>query len=146
MRRSSLVLLVLFLGSVRAEGSPSAEGAVGDEVTGGTTVRTRSGLQYIELRAGTGRLARSRNEVEIRYTGWLADGKRFDSSGRAPFRFQLGAGHVIQGLDEGVRGMRVGGKRRLILPPHLGYGALAVPGRLPPNATLIFEVELVRIR
>jgi FKBP-type peptidyl-prolyl cis-trans isomerase len=84
--------------------------------------------------------------VEVHYTGWLTDGTRFDSSvGGAPFSFSLGAGEVIEGWDRGVAGMKVGGKRKLTLPPELGYGAAGAPPDIPPNATLVFEVELLAV-
>ncbi|MFZ9886001.1 MAG: FKBP-type peptidyl-prolyl cis-trans isomerase [Myxococcota bacterium] len=104
-------------------------------------------LETIDLVLGTGAEATSGTQVQVHYTGWLTDGSKFDSSldrGR-PFAFALGARQVIQGWDQGVVGMKVGGKRRLTIPPELGYGARGFPGAIPPNSTLIFEVELVAI-
>ena len=104
-------------------------------------------LQIDELAAGAGAQAASGQTVHVHYTGWLTDGKKFDSShdrGR-PFQFTLGQGQVIKGWDQGVLGMRPGGKRKLTIPPELGYGARGFPGAIPPNATLVFEVELVKI-
>ena len=117
------------------------------KVTGpGTT--TPSGLQYWDIKVGTGATAAAGQTVKVHYTGWLTDGKKFDSSvGGAPFSFPLGAGQVIKGWDEGVAGMKVGGKRQLRIPPDLGYGAQGTPGGpIPPNATLIFDVQLVGIQ
>jgi len=100
-----------------------------------------------DLVVGTGREAKKGDVVEVHYTGWLTDGKKFDSSvGRGPFSFDLGAGQVIAGWDRGVAGMKVGGKRKLTVPPELGYGSRGFPGVIPPQATLVFEVELLGIR
>ncbi len=105
-------------------------------------------LKIEELRAGTGAEAKAGQQVEVHYTGWLTDGKKFDSSvdRGQPFRFKLGAGQVIAGWDQGVQGMKVGGKRKLTIPPHLGYGPRGFPGAIPPNSTLVFEVELLGVR
>jgi FKBP-type peptidyl-prolyl cis-trans isomerase len=111
-------------------------------------ITTNSGLRYEELAAGTGQAAKAGDSVEVHYTGWLTDGTKFDSSldrGR-PFAFQLGAGRVIKGWDEGVAGMKVGGKRKLHIPAALGYGSRGAGGVIPPNADLVFEVELLGIR
>ena len=110
-------------------------------------ITTTSGLQYEELAEGTGRAAAAGDTVAVHYTGWLKDGKKFDSSvdRGQPFSFKLGAGRVIKGWDEGVAGMKVGGKRKLIIPAALGYGARGAPGAIPPNAELTFEVELLKI-
>ncbi len=100
-----------------------------------------------DIVTGTGPEAVSGKDVEVHYTGWLLDGTRFDSSvGGSPFTFRLGAGEVIEGWDRGVAGMRVGGKRKLTLPPELGYGSRGAPPDIPPNATLVFEVELLGVR
>jgi FKBP-type peptidyl-prolyl cis-trans isomerase FkpA len=108
---------------------------------------TPSGLKYTDLKTGTGAEARSGNVVEVHYTGWLLDGTKFDSSRdhNQPFRFKLGAGQVIRGWDEGVAGMKVGGKRKLIIPAELGYGRQGAGGVIPPGATLVFEVELLGV-
>ena len=110
---------------------------------------TASGLQYEDTVVGDGAAAASGQHVTVHYTGWLyqdgAAGRKFDSSKDRgqPFEFSLGAGMVIAGWDEGVAGMRVGGTRRLVIPPALGYGARGAGGVIPPNATLMFEVELL---
>ena len=110
-------------------------------------ITTVSGLQYEEVRVGTGAAARSGQEVVVHYTGWLTDGRKFDSSRDRgePFAFPLGAGQVIAGWDEGVEGMQVGGMRMLTIPPQLGYGEWGAGGVIPPNATLVFEVELLDV-
>lgn len=117
-------------------------------VPGVNTITTDSGLQYQELKAGSGPAAAAGNTVSVHYTGWLADGTKFDSSRdrNAPFEFTLGRGSVIKGWDEGVAGMQVGGVRKLFIPPELAYGDQGVGDIIPPGATLIFEVELLQIK
>jgi len=115
-------------------------------------VRTKSGLAYEDVKVGSGKEAKAGNTVMVDYTGWLDEGakkgKKFDSShDRAqPFSFTLGGGQVIKGWDEGVAGMKVGGKRMLYIPPSLGYGARGAGGDIPPNADLIFEVDLLEVK
>ena len=117
-------------------------------------ITTESGLQYNDTTPGTGLLASAGQRVTVHYTGWLhapeaADGRgtKFDSSKDRgdPFKFHLGAGQVIGGWDEGVQGMQVGGTRTLLIPPELGYGARGAGGVIPPNATLVFEVDLLSV-
>lgn len=110
-------------------------------------ITTDSGLQYDDLEVGVGAEAVPGKTVTVHYTGWLTDGKKFDSSKdrNDPFAFVLGGGMVIRGWDEGVAGMKVGGKRKLVIPPELGYGARGAGGVIPPNATLVFEVELLDV-
>ncbi len=99
-----------------------------------------------DLVKGTGPEAVRGKTVQVHYTGWLTDGAKFDASvGSDPFEFSLGAGEVIEGWDRGVAGMKVGGKRKLTLPPELAYGAAGAPPAIPPNATLVFEVELLAV-
>ncbi|MBH0199317.1 MAG: FKBP-type peptidyl-prolyl cis-trans isomerase [Nitrospira sp.] len=107
-----------------------------------------SGLKYIDQVVGTGDVAVAGKTASVHYTGWLENGKKFDSSvdRGQPFSFPLGAGRVIKGWDEGVQGMKVGGKRKLTIPSELGYGSRGAGGVIPPNATLIFDVELLGIR
>ena len=117
-------------------------------------ITTASGLQYEDTVAGTGATATAGQRVQVHYTGWLHDpaaadgrGRKFDSSKDrgSPFAFPLGAGHVIKGWDEGVQGMQVGGTRVLQIPSNLGYGERGAGGVIPPNATLIFEVDLLAV-
>ena len=116
------------------------------KVTGKPTTTT-DGLKYWDIKVGTGATAASGKQVKVQYTGWLENGKKFDSSvGKPPFAFKLGAGDVIKGWDEGVVGMKVGGQRQLRIPPELGYGPRGYPGAIPPNATLIFDVELLGVQ
>jgi FKBP-type peptidyl-prolyl cis-trans isomerase len=105
-------------------------------------------LQIEELHIGEGAEAQAGQQVAVHYTGWLTNGTKFDSSldRRDPFTFRLGAGQVIRGWDEGVAGMKVGGKRKLTIPPEMGYGARGAGGVIPPNATLVFEVELLQVK
>ncbi len=105
-------------------------------------------LQVEDMVVGTGAEAIKGKLVSVHYTGWLTDGKKFDSSKDRgqPFQFPLGRGHVIPGWDQGVEGMKVGGKRKLTIPPELGYGAQGAGGVIPGNATLVFEVELLGVR
>ena len=113
-----------------------------------TEISLPSGLRYQDLAVGDGALAETGMSAAVHYTGWLTDGTKFDSSvdRGQPFSFRLGAGQVIRGWDEGVRGMRVGGKRKLTIPPDLGYGAAGSGRVIPPNATLVFEVELLDVK
>ena len=113
-----------------------------------TEKMTDSGLKYEDTVEGHGAVAEAGQQVSVHYTGWLTDGSKFDSSKdrNMPFDFPLGAGHVIRGWDEGVQGMKIGGTRKLTIPPQLGYGAAGAGGVIPPNATLIFEVELLAIK
>ncbi|MDP2135255.1 MAG: FKBP-type peptidyl-prolyl cis-trans isomerase [Sulfuritalea sp.] len=106
---------------------------------------TASGLVIEEMLVGEGAEAAVGQRVSVHYTGWLTNGTKFDSSKdrNEPFEFPLGRGHVIAGWDEGVQGMKIGGKRKLTIPPALGYGARGAGGVIPPNATLVFEVELL---
>lgn len=113
----------------------------------GDGVKTASGLQYWDIKAGTGALAKDGSHVTVHYTGWLTTGKKFDSSvdAKQPFDFTIAQGDVIKGWDEGVAGMKVGGKRQLRIPPELGYGASG-SGPIPPNATLIFDIQLLAVK
>lgn len=113
-----------------------------------STITTASGLIIEELTVGEGAEAGQGQTVRVHYTGWLTDGSKFDSSRdrNDPFEFPLGRGYVIPGWDEGVAGMRVGGRRKLTIPAHLGYGEYGAGGVIPPNATLVFEVELLAVR
>ena len=114
-------------------------------------ITTATGLQYEDTCEGSGAQASAGQLVSVHYTGWLYNdrvlGAKFDSSKdrNDPFKFGLGAGQVIRGWDEGVQGMKVGGTRRLVIPPALGYGARGAGGVIPPNATLLFEVELLGV-
>ena len=112
-------------------------------------VTTSSGLKYQDLVVGNGPMAEEGTPVVVNYTGWLTDGTKFDSSydpGRQPLPFTIGAGMVIRGWDEGVKGMRVGGKRKLTIPADLAYGEQGRPPVIPANSTLVFEVELVSVK
>ncbi len=112
-----------------------------------STITTASGLVYEELTVGAGAEAAAGQQVTVHYTGWLTNGTKFESSKDRddPFEFHLGQGQVIKGWYEGVAGMKIGGKRKLTIPPELGYGARGAGNVIPPNATLVFEVELLAV-
>lgn len=131
-------------GGASKSGASSASGPM--KVSGQPTT-TASGLQYWDIVVGTGATAAPGSTVKVHYSGYLASGEKFDSSRDRgePFSFPLGAGQVIKGWDEGVGGMKVGGQRQLRIPPELGYGAAGAGGTIPPNATLIFDVELLEV-
>ncbi|HYG99188.1 MAG TPA: FKBP-type peptidyl-prolyl cis-trans isomerase [Terriglobales bacterium] len=109
---------------------------------------TMSGVEYSDLKVGDGPAARRGQTVRVHYTGWLTSGKKFDSSvdRGQPFEFRLGAGEVIKGWEDGVEGMKVGGKRQLRIPSQLAYGSRGAGGVIPPNATLIFDIELLGVK
>lgn len=139
-----LLLLAGFLMALAA----SSTGQAQDKKEEPKVVTTKSGLKYQELKEGSGDAAKSGDVVEVHYTGWLKDGKKFDSSvdRKKPFSFKLGAGDVIKGWDEGVAGMKEGGKRKLIIPSELAYGKEGRPPVIPGDAELTFEVELLKIK
>ena len=166
---SAGVMLVCVLVLVLAQFSSQQDSAIADKLTqappaiatvsdnnnliakktmsDANTVTTPSGLKYIDLKEGSGETPKTGQKVEVHYTGTLEDGTKFDSSRdrKKPFDFKLGVGQVIKGWDEGISTMKVGGRRQLIIPPELGYGARGAGGVIPPNATLIFDVELLKV-
>ena len=146
MRSSRRTILTSMLGGFAAAIATSASAQTGKTMT------TASGLQIIDVKEGTGASPKPGQTCVMHYTGWLYEngqkGKKFDSSvdRNEPFDFPIGAGRVIKGWDEGVATMKVGGKRTLIIPPALGYGARGAGGVIPPNATLMFDVELLAVK
>jgi len=131
---------------IAAGGGAGGASALGGDLVAAKERTTPSGLRITALVIGNGPEATAGESVSVNYRGTLENGKEFDSSyGRGPFSFPLGAGRVIKGWDEGVAGMQVGGKRKLVIPPDLAYGERGAGGVIPPNATLIFEVELLKI-
>ncbi|MFZ0478951.1 MAG: FKBP-type peptidyl-prolyl cis-trans isomerase [Terriglobales bacterium] len=147
MKIALTAALVLFSLITLAAAQTAAKSAVGPTKVTGDPIKTASGLQYWDIKAGTGAEAKPGHKVKVDYTGWLTNGKKFDSSvgtGR-PFQFMLGASQVIKGWDEGVAGMKVGGKRQLKIPADLAYGKKGAAGVIPPDATLIFDVQLLDV-
>ena len=144
-----IVTIALLALAVVAVAQTAAKPAAGGptKVTG-APIKTASGLEYWDIKVGTGAVAQTGHQVKVDYTGWLTNGKKFDSSVGTghPFDFMLGGGQVIKGWDEGVAGMKVGGKRQLRIPPDLAYGAKGAAGVIPPNATLIFDVQLIDVK
>jgi FKBP-type peptidyl-prolyl cis-trans isomerase len=141
------ILTLTLLTTAQTASQKKPDTSAPSKVTG-PGVKTDDGLQYWDIRVGTGQTAKEGNHVRVHYTGWLTNGKKFDSSVDAgsPFDFTIGNGEVIKGWEEGVTGMRVGGKRQLRIPPSLGYGAQGTPGGpIPPNATLIFDIKLLGV-
>jgi FKBP-type peptidyl-prolyl cis-trans isomerase len=140
---STCVLIALIL-------IPGGEGtmAATENNSSSQEVTTSSGLKYVDQVLGTGEVAVVGKTTTVHYTGWLENGKKFDSSvdRGQPFSFPLGGGRVIRGWDEGVEGMKVGGRRKLTIPSDLGYGSRGAGGVIPPNATLIFDVELLGVK
>ena len=134
-----ITIAVLMTSSCSKSGGPTK--------VSGPPHKISSGLEFWDLKTGTGAEAAAGKHVSVHYTGWLTDGTKFDSSvdRNTPYGFLLGAGQVIKGWDEGVAGMKVGGKRQLRIPPELGYGSRPV-GPIPPNSTLIFDVELLDVK
>jgi peptidylprolyl isomerase len=148
-----IIIVLLLVAAVAIPACSQKEGATppagGKQVlpAAAKPVTTPSGLTYVDLAVGNGPAPTPGKPVKVHYTGWLENGTKFDSSvdRGQPFVFTIGAGEVIPGWDEGVMTMKAGGKRKLIIPPQLGYGAAGAGGVIPPNATLVFEVELLEV-
>ena len=142
-----LALTAVFVLAQSAARKSGADTSAPTKVTG-DGVKTDSGLVYWEIRVGNGAVAKEGSHVRVHYTGWLTSGKKFDSSVDAgkPFDFTIGNGEVIKGREEGVAGMKVGGKRQLRIPPALAYGTQGYPGAIPANATLIFDIQLLGVQ
>jgi FKBP-type peptidyl-prolyl cis-trans isomerase len=152
MPHKAIVILLLTLSiALLAQSKKAAKSdkkADGPTAVTGKPTTTTSGLEYWDIKKGSGKLAEKGKKVSVHYTGWLTNGKEFDSSRDAgePIQFDLGTGQVIKGWDEGIAGMKVGGKRQLRISPALGYGARGAGSAIPPNATLVFDVELMGVK
>ncbi|HEY7634413.1 MAG TPA: FKBP-type peptidyl-prolyl cis-trans isomerase [Gemmatimonadales bacterium] len=150
MRRWVLIALLFAPVACRSTDKPRTTEGFAAELGVDTTKMTKmpSGLRYQDVTEGKGAEAVAGHAVTVHYTGWLPDGKKFDSSRDhgQPFTFTLGAGQVIAGWDQGVEGMRVGGRRKLVLPPDLAYGAAGAPPDIPAGATLVFDVEVLDVK
>ncbi|MBR0897438.1 FKBP-type peptidyl-prolyl cis-trans isomerase [Bradyrhizobium tropiciagri] len=152
MQSSRRTIIKTAFAAVAAAASTSVVSEMATAQTAGKPMTTASGLQIIDSKVGTGASPKTGQTCVMHYTGWLYEngqkGKKFDSSvdRNEPFEFPIGQGHVIKGWDEGVATMKVGGKRTLIIPPNLGYGARGAGGVIPPNATLMFDVELLGVK
>jgi FKBP-type peptidyl-prolyl cis-trans isomerase len=145
MLKRSVIAVLAFLGLIQFGGAVQEKK---DDKGGEKVVTTKSGLKYVDLKVGDGDEAKKGTTVSVHYTGWLKDGTKFDSSKdrNQLFDFPLGLGRVIKGWDEGVEGMKVGGKRKLIIPADLAYGQRGAGGLIPPGAELTFEVELFKVK
>lgn len=143
-----LTLSIALLAQTKKPAKTADKKADGPTPVIGKPTTTSSGLEYWDIKKGSGKLAEKGKKVSVHYTGWLTDGKEFDSSRDAaePIQFDLGTGQVIKGWDEGIAGMKVGGKRQLKIPPALGYGSRGFGSSIPPNATLVFDVELMDVK
>jgi FKBP-type peptidyl-prolyl cis-trans isomerase len=144
----ALATVAVVAQSSAAKKKSSASAASGPSKVTGAPTKTADGLEYWDIKQGTGKTAQKGDTVLVNYTGWFTDGKKFDSSiGRGPFKVeQLGNAPVIKGWNEGIVGMKEGGKRQLRIPPALAYGPGGYPGVIPPNSTLIFDVELLKVQ
>jgi FKBP-type peptidyl-prolyl cis-trans isomerase len=148
MRGSALALFAVILSACGGSGEGGGAASGDFAVDSASLTKTASGLQYQDVALGEGAEAREGQVAVVHYTGWLTDGTKFDSSRDRgqPFSFPVGGGQVIAGWDEGVAGMKVGGRRKLVIPANLGYGEMGAPPVIPPGATLVFDVELLEVK
>lgn len=146
IRRNAVVVAVLSIMCAMPVMAVQEKAGAKEKTAAAKTVTAASGLKYVDAKVGSGASPVKGKQVKVHYTGTLENGKQFDSSvGREPFSFVIGVGQVISGWDEGVMSMKVGGKRKLIIPSKLGYGERGAGGVIPPNATLLFDVELLDV-
>jgi FKBP-type peptidyl-prolyl cis-trans isomerase len=142
-----VIILIIFINGCSEKNDVKIDITKPQKISEESYRLTDSGLKFADIKIGSGQIAKSGDKVTVQYAGWLTTGKLFDTSyKRNAFTFQIGSGSVIAGWEEGIQVMKVGGIRQLVIPPNLAYGEQGFPGAIPPNSTLIFEIELLEVK